>query len=183
MPSCGGGGGLLLLLLLLWCVKVSQLHSLWGRNREDHDPANTGGSENKHWKHGHGQNPARAGAELPRGHLWDCADPWGHRMEPDITTAVGKCRQCGRGQPGKYPQWRDEGMNTKVKHHGGLFERTIAANVWPFMQSLKVYLRHIGVRERGWSGLESGEAIPAGPDSFSCTPKSDLHGSCIQEFL
>lgn len=59
------------------------------------------------------------------------------------------------------------------------------ANVWTFMPSLKVYLRHFGIRERGWSGRErgSGEAISAGPDTFSCTPKSDLHGSCIQEFL
>lgn len=70
-------------------------------------------------KHGHGQNPARAGAELPRGHLWDCADPRGHRMEPDITTAVDKCRQCGRRQPGKHLQGRDEGMNFSLRSTEG----------------------------------------------------------------
>lgn len=48
------------------------------------------------------QNPAGAGAELPRGHLWDCGDPWGHRMEPDTTAAVYKSRQSGRRQPGKH---------------------------------------------------------------------------------
>lgn len=40
-------------------------------------------------------------------------------------------------------------MNFKVKQRGGLFERPITANVWTFMPSLKVYLRHFGVRERG----------------------------------
>lgn len=34
--------------------------------------------------------------ELPRGHLWECLDPRGHRMEPDTTTAVYKSRQSGR---------------------------------------------------------------------------------------
>lgn len=78
------------------CVKVSQLHSLWGRNRDDYGRTNREGRENKHWKHGHEQNPAGAGAELPRRHLWDCSDPRGHRMEPDTTTAVYKSRQAGR---------------------------------------------------------------------------------------
>lgn len=181
MPSCGGE--LLLLLLLLWCVKVSQLRSLWGRNREDRDPANTGGSKNKHWKHGHGQNPARAGAELPRGHLWDCADPWGHRMEPDITTAVDKCRQCGRGQPGKYPEWRDEGINFKVKQRGGLFERPITANVWPFMPSLKGLPQSLWRTGTWMEWTREGKrwSNPGWPRHVQL--HSDLHRSCIQEFL
>lgn len=45
-----------------------------------------------------------SGAELPRGHLWDCADPpcpRGHQMEPDTTTAVYKSRQSRRSQQAK----------------------------------------------------------------------------------
>lgn len=138
---------LLLLLLLLWCVKVSQLHSLWGRNREVCDPANRGGSENKHWKHGHGQNPARAGAQLPRGHLWDCADPRGHRMEPDITTAVDKCRQCGRRQPGKHLQGRDEGVNFNLRSTEGQLSAILQLITGLFVPSLMVYRRYFGIRE------------------------------------
>lgn len=57
------------------CVKVSQLHSLWGRNRDDYGRTNREGRENKHWKHGHEQNSAGVGAEPRRRHLWDCGDP------------------------------------------------------------------------------------------------------------
>lgn len=127
---------------------MSQLHSLWGRNRLDHDPANRGGSENKHWKHGHGQNPAGAGAELPRGHLWDCSDPWGHRMEPDITTAVDKCRQCGIRQPGKHLQQRDEAMNFNVKQRGGQFSgllKLISGHFCRLSRATSVNLAHRNV--------------------------------------
>lgn len=83
------------------CVKLPQLHSLCGRNRDDYGRTNREGRENKHWKHGHDQSPAGAGAVLPRRHLWDCSDPWGHRMEPDTTTAVYKSRQAGRRRLGE----------------------------------------------------------------------------------
>lgn len=68
---------------------------------EERGRKNREGRENKHWKHGHEQNPAGAGAELPRGHLWDCSDPQGHQMEPDTTTAVYKSRQSRRRQQAK----------------------------------------------------------------------------------
>lgn len=109
------------------CVKVSQLLSLWGRNRDDQGRTNREGRENKHWKHGHEQNPAGAGAGLPRGHLWDCSDPRGHRMEPDTTAVVYKSRQSGRRQPGKHLWQRAEAVNYNVEQHKGPVQWSVTA--------------------------------------------------------
>ncbi len=101
--SCGG-----------ICVKVFQLHSLWGRNRDDYSRTNREGRENKHWKHGHEQNPAGAGFEQPPGTSGTLLTPGGRRMEPDSTTAVYKGRQAGRGQRGKHLRQGDEAVNCNV---------------------------------------------------------------------
>lgn len=163
---------LLLLLLLLSCVKVSPLHSVCGgRNRVDHDPANRGGSENKQWKHGHGQNPAGAGAEVPPGHLWDRADPWGHRMEPDITTAVNKCRHCSSSSSSSQARPWTLMLNSAGGQFSCLFVRLFSA---------VFNTRECG--ESGWEREET-EVILASPDTASCTPNSDLHGNYIRDFF
>lgn len=49
------------------CVKVSQLLSLWGRNRDDQGWTNREGRENKHWKHGQNRTLLELELNCPAG--------------------------------------------------------------------------------------------------------------------
>ncbi|KAK1893734.1 WASH complex subunit 3 [Dissostichus eleginoides] len=116
------------------CVKVSQLRSLvGGRNRDDYGRTNREARENKHWKHGHEQNPAGSGAGPPCRHLRDGSEPRGHPMEPDTTTAVYKSRQSGRRRLEKHVRQEEEATNYNVVQRKRPRYLPIAADICHFI--------------------------------------------------